>query len=227
MTIEVGRPAELTVKHPEYYQLPRAEMLPFVPREVSRVLEVGCGEGRFGLAIKQIRNAEVWGIETLPEAAQQAAQRLDRVLLGDVERDHLELPSEYFDCLIINDVLEHLTYPWAVLRRLRDALRTSGCVVASIPNIRHYPTLKALVLHKEWEYTKDGILDCTHFRFFTQKSIPKFFHDSGYELIRMEGINPMGLSWKLKLAFRFLGSAMDDTRYQRFAVVAKPAPHGV
>ncbi len=221
MNIGRARPADLTGKYPEYYQWSRAEVLPFVPREVSKVLEVGCGEGRFGLAIKQTRNAEVWGIETVPEVAQQAAQRLDKVLLGDVEHDHLELPSEYFDCIIFNDVLEHLTYPWAVLKILRDALQTSGYVVASIPNIRYYPILKALVLHKEWDYTRDGTLDRTHFRFFTQRSIPKFFQDSGYELVRMEGINPLELSWKLNLAFKFLGGAIDDTRYLQFACVAR------
>ncbi len=160
------------INYPEYYQCDRAEMLPFVPQSVSRVLEVGCGAGRFGAEIRRSRKAEVWGIEAIPEIAAQAAERLDRVLTKNIEDGALELPSDYFDCIIFNDVLEHLTYPWAVLRSLRHALRASGCVVASIPNIRYYHTLKALVVRKEWEYVDDGILDRTHFRFFTKKSIP-------------------------------------------------------
>src|SRR6266404_6550133 len=99
------------INYPEYYQCDRAEMLPFVPQSVSRVLEVGCGAGRFGAEIRRSRKAEVWGIEAIPEIAAQAAERLDRVLTKNIEDGALELPSDYFDCIIFNDVLEHLTYP--------------------------------------------------------------------------------------------------------------------
>lgn len=223
MSIDEGRAANLITKDAKYYQDPRTEMLAFVPWQASKVLDVGCAEGQFGLAIKQTRNVEVWGIEVLPEPARQAAQRLDKVLFADVENDCLDLPRGYFDCIVFNDVLEHLRYPWAVLRRLRDALRPSGCVVASIPNVRYYHTLRALVFEKEWQYTKDGVLDRSHLRFFTQRSIPRFFQESGYELIEMEGINPTWVSWKLGLAYRLLGKLIDDTRYRQFACVARAA----
>ncbi len=206
-----------------YYQYARGEMLPFIPSEARVILEVGCSSGLFGSALKEQRRAEVWGVETVDHAATEAARRLDHVIRADIEREELKLPTNYFDCIVFNDVLEHLTYPWAVLKSLRDALRNSGCVVASIPNIRYYPVFKELVLRKQWAYTEDGVLDRTHFRFFTQKSIPDFFRDSGYQLVRMEGINPASFSWKLNLAFRLLGQVVEDMRYQQFACVAKKA----
>lgn len=225
MPLQVDIPPAMTVKSTEYYQCDRSEVLPFVPEAVSKVLDVGCGAGVFAAAIKKTRNAEVWGIEAVPEIAEKAKGLLDRVVVGDVEKDHLQLPSDYFDCIVFNDVLEHLAYPWDVLASMGNALRCDGCIVASIPNIRYYPILKALVLQKEWEYTSAGILDRTHFRFFTQRSIPDLFRESGYELVRMEGINPVGLSWKLKVVFKLLGGFLEDTRYLQFACVAKKVGH--
>ena len=108
-----------------------------------------------------------------------------------------------------------------MLASIGNSLRSDGRIVASIPNIRYYATLKALVFHKQWEYTKEGILDRTHFRFFTQRSIPNFFRESGYELTHMEGINPITLSWKLEIVFNLLGGVLDDTRYLQFACVAR------
>jgi 2-polyprenyl-3-methyl-5-hydroxy-6-metoxy-1,4-benzoquinol methylase len=55
-------------------------MLPFVPVNCRRVLDVGCAEGLFGESLKKVRRAEVWGIEPTKPAAAVAATRLDRVI---------------------------------------------------------------------------------------------------------------------------------------------------
>lgn len=204
-----------------YYQYARTEMLPYVPPSVRRVLEVGCSAGLFGEQIKKASNAEVWGIETVVAAADLASKRLDKVLVCDVEHDDLGLPHEYFDCIVFNDVLEHLSDPWTVLRKMRAALAPSGCIVASIPNIRYYATLKELLLRKQWEYQDEGILDRTHLRFFTERTIPKFFSDCGYELLKFEGINPISMKWKLRVFYAIFGKIFGDTRYLQFACVAR------
>lgn len=60
-----------------------------------------------------------------------------------------------------------------------------------------------------------------HLRFFTQKSILSMFDDCGYSVIKIEGINPMGLSWKLKLANIILHDSLNDMKYQQFVCIAK------
>jgi SAM-dependent methyltransferase len=70
---------------PSYFAHVRPEILALIPETARAVLDIGCGAGRLGEAIKARQQAEVVGIE-LNEAAAAAAQtRVDRVLVGDVE----------------------------------------------------------------------------------------------------------------------------------------------
>ena len=65
--------------------------------------------------LKKRTNREVWGIEIISQCAEKAKERLDRVMVGDIEIDDFDLPNDYFDCIICNDVLEHLKDPWSIL----------------------------------------------------------------------------------------------------------------
>jgi len=208
-------------KNQDYYRNPRPEMMDFVPSSAKTVLDVGCGAGAFGAAIKA-RGAEVWGVEP-SSVAEQAAQRLDRVIHLPIEDAHSVLPPRYFDCIVFNDVLEHLLDPWAVLRHARDWLSPEGLLVASIPNIRHLRELKALVLSKQWDYSEEGILDASHLRFFTIASIPKLFSSCGYDLLRIRGINSGPVGWKFRLLNALTAKVFDDTLYMQFACIARPS----
>jgi len=94
-------------------------------------------------------------------------------------------------------------------------------MIASIPNVRYYKNIEALILHKEWNYENCGILDFGHLRFFTEKSILSMFDECGYSVIKIEGINPMGLSLKLKFATMILGDFLKNIKYLQFACKAK------
>ena len=157
-----------------YYENPRNEMLPFVPVETRAVLDIGCGAGAFAGLVKG-RHAEsppeIWGIEMDPTAAAMAGETLDRVMVGDVHDIVPGLPTEHFDCVVLNDVLEHRLEPGDLLRRLRPALRPGAVVVASIPNVRYFFNVVDLAVHGRWDYTDEGILDRTHLRFFTRASM--------------------------------------------------------
>ena len=63
----------------------RPELLARIPPSARRVLDIGCGAGRLGEAVKARQTAEVVGVELDAEAAATARGRLDRVLCGDAE----------------------------------------------------------------------------------------------------------------------------------------------
>ncbi len=208
-------------KNSSYFSNDRREMLSFIPPEVTNLLEIGCGNGSFGALLKESRRVEVTGVESFAAAAVRARRVLDRVLESDIERADLEIPHGYFDCITYNDVLEHLHDPWTTVSRFAQYLRPGGYVVASIPNIRYFDAFKSLLVNKDWIYQSEGVLDRTHLRFFTEKSIARLFEESGFEVLRLQGINGRPFPWKFRVLNFLCGHRFDDVRFRQFACVAR------
>ena len=170
-------------KYTRYDDSPRSThslVVGLVP-EGSSVLEFGCATGYMTEVLVKRRGSRVTGIELDPEAAAQAGDHCERVIVGDAEALDLaaELGDERFDAVLFADVLEHLRDPAALLRRVRPFVAEGGVVVASIPNIAHISVRLAL-LGGEFRYRELGLLDDTHLRFFTRESIVDLFESSGF-----------------------------------------------
>lgn len=203
-----------------YYQCDRKEMLAFIPNGASRILDVGCGAGRFGALLAASSNAEVWGVEPEVLAADEAKANLHRVLVGSFP-DAVSLPEHFFDVVVFNDVLEHMIDPRNALEAAKTLLAPGGVVVASIPNIRYLPVLYRLVVQGDWKYQESGALDETHLRFFTRKSAERLFRDAGFSILRRQGINPYR-RWQVSLAMLVAPWLACEARYIEFAFVALP-----
>lgn len=204
-------------------------MLPFVPDRRARVLEIGCSEGRFSSALDGVQ--ERWGIEPSP-AAELARTRLDRVFQATFEQAEPDLPQNYFDLVICNDVIEHMPDHCRFLRNIKNHIAPGGMLIGSIPNVRYYQNMFQFLLEKDWNYTDFGILDRTHVSFFTEKSLRKTLERSGFEIVQMKGINTARRSDgafrdKAYLAAAFGLSVLtlgyfSDIRHLQFAFQAKP-----
>lgn len=204
-----------------YFTSSRPEMLKFIPYNSRRILEVGCGEGNFGLSVKGKINCEYWGIEPFKDAAQTAKTKLDFVLNSNFDDAYDKLERNFFDCVVFNDVLEHFANPFDTLSKLFDIMPVGSSIIASIPNVRYAGNLYELLIKRDWEYKHEGgILDFTHLRFFTKKSTVRMFNQSGYEIIQIVGINPISIKKFLPINIITLGM-FSDSRYLQFAVVAK------
>ncbi|MBU3822409.1 class I SAM-dependent methyltransferase [Flavobacteriaceae bacterium XHP0103] len=207
-------------KEEGYYNNTREEMLAFLPKKVKTVLDVGCADGSFAETIKNKSNAEVWGIEFMPDEAEKAVSKIDKVFVGPCENHIENLPDNYFDVIYFNDVLEHLVDPYNVLSKIKSKLSKNGVVISSIPNMRYHSALKNLVINKNWEYMDHGIMDKTHLRFFTKKSIRSMFVNADYEIITHKGINATKSIKPWIYNIFFLYTAL-DIRYLQYATVAK------
>jgi trans-aconitate methyltransferase len=229
---------------PGYFDNARVELLDLFPSPRARLLDVGCGSGATGaLAKARWPNAEVIGIEIVPEAAERAAVRLDRVIAGSVET--LDLTSAGIagiDGVVLADVLEHLVDPWGFLERLRRVLEPDAIVVASLPNVGNLWLIEELAAGR-FDYTPDGLLDKTHLRFFTRATIATLFATSGYAVERWERTTDgrvddatrrriFGVMLPERFAGRVAGrrvtvrgvdaAAYDDLRTIQFRLVARP-----
>ena len=176
-------------KQKDYYSHERSDLLRLLPSGVKleKVLDVGCGCGTTGQYLKNhLTVKEVVGIEMNPEMAQQAKMVLDQVIIGDVQQIDLPFDQRYFDCIICADLLEHLYDPWSVLLKLKNYLKDTGCLLLSVPNVQHWSMI-ARLLAGSWNYQDEGILDSTHIRFFTRKSLRELIQRSGFQIEKISG----------------------------------------
>ena len=217
-------------KQKKYYSNERSDLLRLLSASVKleKVLDVGCGSGATGQYLKNLLQAkEVVGIEMNPEMGQQAKKILDQVLIGDVQQIELPFDRYYFDCIICADVLEHLYDPWSVLIKLENYLKDAGCLLLSVPNIQHWSVIARLLAGK-WDYQEEGILDNTHIRFFTRRSIKELIQRVGFQIEKISGA--MGKETRLInfltlelfsnfLSFRYFVLARKSNRKERKLIV--------
>jgi 2-polyprenyl-3-methyl-5-hydroxy-6-metoxy-1,4-benzoquinol methylase len=201
----------------------RLEMLDFVPKNATSILEIGCGRSQFANEIKKRQACTITAIEPDSVMANEAMANHDKVIEQPVEEALSNLEEQY-DCILMIDVLEHLVNPWVILEQLRDKLTENGCVVVSIPNMRYFHALKGLMLHRDWEYDKSGVKDITHLRFFTENSIKNMFLSRGYQLSKITGINKIRLPMKWLMLSRLFPGILGDVCYPQFACVAHKKP---
>ncbi|HEX6754650.1 MAG TPA: class I SAM-dependent methyltransferase [Mycobacteriales bacterium] len=146
----------------------------------KRVLDVGCSTGYLARVLNALGNT-VSGVEYDAAAAKEAEPDLVKLVVGDLEA--VDLVAEFgegaFDVVVFGDVLEHLRDPMPVLRAARPLLAPGGSVVISVPNIAHGDVRLAL-LKGRFRYTKLGLLDETHTRFFTRENLDTFLRDAGF-----------------------------------------------
>lgn len=207
-------------KELSYYQHSRPELLPFVPVGIDSALDIGCGDGSFGQLLKQTRQCEVWGIEPNYDATVEASAKIDRIIHGMFVKDMPELSNKKFDAIFFNDVLEHLIAPEDALDICKAHLSPNGHIIASIPNIRWYPVILSLLRYKDFKYELAGVMDKTHLRFFTERSMKRLFEAQGYTVVASQGINEHTNFTFFNLINRLLLNTQDDMKYPQFVIVA-------
>jgi 2-polyprenyl-3-methyl-5-hydroxy-6-metoxy-1,4-benzoquinol methylase len=111
-----------------YYQSPRHEVVALLPKHYSRVLEIGCGAGRFRENLNQ--EHEYWGIEPVEPAAKIASKKLDKVLIGTYQEVLEQLPKDYFDLVVCNDVIEHMPDHEEFFQSIKNYIQKDGYLIA-------------------------------------------------------------------------------------------------
>ena len=99
----------------------------------GKLLDVGCATGYFIHGIRAHSDWEVYGVEFGESAARFAAEQLQlEVKHGSLES--AAYPDAFFDYVHVNNVLEHVIHPFALLRECRRILRPEGVLFLSVPN---------------------------------------------------------------------------------------------
>jgi 2-polyprenyl-3-methyl-5-hydroxy-6-metoxy-1,4-benzoquinol methylase len=158
-------------KESSYFSLERQMFKDAIVKSNLNILDIGCGSGILGEYFMSFQGCTVHGVEINESAYQEAKVRLTSVIKGNIETIVLPYEMECFDAIILGDVLEHLINPIELINKILPFLKRDGSIFITVPNVRHWSVINGVVLKDEWEYQDWGILDYTHLRFFTKKSL--------------------------------------------------------
>lgn len=146
----------------------------------AKVLDLGCSSGLLAARMRDMGH-HVTGVDR--EAFAETLERVDAFVRGDLEDG---IPAEAgtgYDIVIAADVLEHLRQPERLLKDVKGVLNPGGRLVVSVPNFGHwYPRTRTVL--GAFDYDQRGILDKTHYRFFTRKSLDRMLRNAGFEVRR-------------------------------------------
>jgi predicted TPR repeat methyltransferase len=161
-------------------------LIDMIRRHVRRggtLLDLGAAGGELGSAVRD-HFSRTLGFEYNVDCVGQLCGRFDQVVVADLERVK-SLPKNV-DAIVLADVLEHLRDPDTALALVRTSLRDDGRVFISVPNIANI-TVRIGLLLGIFEYRDRGILDHTHLRFYTKRTIRRDVEKAGFRIIEMGG----------------------------------------
>lgn len=210
------------------------DLLALIPLNSRAVIEVGCGSGALAREFKALNpECDYLGVDISEHYVSLAKRHCDAVMAMNLDQANEPFFAKQRDrdCWIFGDCLEHLKDPWRVLELIRWVIPDKGCVAACIPNSQHW-SLQARLALGDWRYEDAGLLDRTHLRFFTRKTIVELFESAGFRIDQMsarifdEPGRELALGGIAEVAARLGGSreaAMVDATPLQFVVRAVPA----
>jgi hypothetical protein len=134
----------------------------------ARVLDVGAASGTLGRMCSQ-QYIVLNGIEPEQEWAEVARPFYANLLRSTLDRAPVQFLGGY-QVVVLADVLEHMANPDLALTRLVDLQDSRTVFMISVPNVANL-WVRINLLFGRFDYSERGILDRTHLRFFTRRSL--------------------------------------------------------
>ena len=155
----------------------------------SRVLDIGTASGTLA-RMCQGHSLQLFGVEPNPDWARMASPLYEKIYVGSIQDAEDGFLAGY-DVVVLGDVLEHLPMPDITLQRLVHLQSSGSTFMISVPNIANLWIRLSLLLGK-FDYAERGILDRTHLRFFTRKTLLAMLKTSGLEIVSID-VTPIPL----------------------------------
>ena len=196
-------------------------------RPPGRILDLGCSSGLLSERLRRMGH-HVTGVDV--NELDGVTERTDAFFRADLNEGIPNDVGSDFDIVLAADVLEHVLNPGALMSQAREVLDPHGTALFCVPNVAHwYPRFRSTL--GMFDYDQRGILDSTHLRFFTRRSLVKLVARRGFAIRRVE---PVGLpldalgvegtkSRTLRLIDRMLSNLWPTMFGYQFIVEATPA----
>ena len=155
-------------------------------RPGNRVLDIGCGQGYVARELAA-KGCDVTGMDQYIPAKSEENAGID-FIRWNLDRAEFPVNVSGFDQIMMLDIIEHLKEPEKFMDELRfAALCKRPEVVLTTANIGFFVT-RLMLFFGQFNYGRKGILDATHTRLFTFRSLKALLEQSGYNLLEVRGI---------------------------------------
>jgi SAM-dependent methyltransferase len=144
-----------------------------------RALDVGAADGFLAERLTA-QGWEVTALEADPALAERARGRCRHVVVADLDRGVPVVPGP-FEAIVYGDVLEHLADPLGALVGLNRSASPDAVIIVSLPNVAHL-WVRLNLLFGHFDYVSRGILDRSHLRFFTRRTMLELLARAGLSL---------------------------------------------
>ena len=159
-------------------------------RRGERVLDLGCGAGRFVAALRDA-GADPVGVELADAALERARRNVEGADLRALGADGaIPLEDASVDLVWCSEVLEHVPDTAALLSEARRVLRTGGRLLLTTPS--HDLPRRALIALLRFDAHVDPLGQ--HVRFYSRRSLARVLDTFAFEDVRIDAIGgPPGL----------------------------------
>jgi 2-polyprenyl-3-methyl-5-hydroxy-6-metoxy-1,4-benzoquinol methylase len=184
----------------------------------TEMLDIGCFTGELLNRIRQIEDTS--NIYYGADLANYINKDFDFIKFYTLDFNSPDLDKVFenrkFEIIILGDILEHLVDPWKALDNLVQIVKHTSKILISIPNSAHW-YFRLKVLLGKIEYTRNGLFDKTHLRFFTKKSSKELIENSKFKVI---SLNYSSIPWENILNLRMLMKPISIL--ERFLIALRP-----
>ena len=164
------------------------------PPPVGTFLDVGCGEG-WALAYFQRQGWDVTGLDFSSFSLDKFNPTLrDKLRTGDVYEGLGELVAaqRQFDVLWLDNVLEHVLEPAALLRHCRALVKPNGVLMVDVPN--DFSPVQQHALHQGYIDQPFWVVLPDHLSYFSQASLRNLAVATGWHPAKVIGDHPIELN---------------------------------
>ena len=197
---------------------------------VSKICDIGCGNGIFSICLKLNPSLRLIGVDgskyALGESLKIGFDEAHHI--NDFSQDTLPIENEYADLVICKDVLEHLLIPEHLIDEINRITSPKGFVLVHVPN--HFPFLGRLKFlfkndidtfnyfpnSKRWNFP--------HIRFFNKQSIIDLMELSSFEIVKdlsWHFIRPSFLKRFFPRFSRIIGNKFSDFSSEGITILFK------
>ena len=171
------------------------EKIKFILEETGEgklVLDVGCNDGFIGEMLIKKQN-KVFGLDIVKNNLEIAESRGLIVKNVNVEKEKLPFKNNYFDVVILGDIIEHVFDTDRLLREARRILKTGGKLIVTTPNIASLGRRIMLLfgISPFIEYSVGMLTNNTpsvgHIRYYTVGTLRKQLDYNGFKVTVLKG----------------------------------------